>query len=592
MVPSFHPTDYREPQITLERPEPTDSRQGLVQTSIIPLIIGPSLGKLSTIYNEAVTRGAGSTDALDNDEVESVMFLGDEYSMSTYTENVDFEIDINDDVEWLDNTASPPVGSASSDHSSGSLAADTYYYKITGTNDHGETTGSEEFSATLVSSGRIVVTWTGVDEKITGFKLYRSTTSGSFDDTLLTTISVAGQRIYYDDGTDSPGSGTPPVVNGCLRKPVEDDTYYISYKYRDYSDMGEINRYYNPADAYADHDKDSDIGIAIDLAMGPFPEGQGCGHLMVIGLNPTDVAGAGESGEYATALTKAEEISEVVNIVPLSYNDGVSQAVANHCRQMNDKEIVKPRICTLSGSADEYGPADTVGTVMAKIASLSPTTEGGELIRYVGNGGVQYKKQNDVGGYSWVEKPAWPLAVCYAAMRGASVDPSEGISQRAIGYSKLRLMSTKGLNFNNRVQREYVGSVGGLVFANATTATLNGIPEILLIDDQTVYTISAYYNESPIVEVDILMARQIWLNMYNSGVLGKKLTESRKFQIKQIIQNVQRQFKSKEWISGIGSVTTSASATDPNRRVNVVYTWKPYFCVKGIDITRQFVYTT
>lgn len=591
MVPSFHPTDYREPSITLYRPEPTDSQEGLVQSSVIPLIIGPSLGKLTTVYNEAVTRGAGSTDELANDDIESMVFVGDDFSTSTYTENVDYQIDASDDAEWLDNTANPPVGSASSDPATGSLSAGTYYYKITGTNSHGETTGSTEFSATLSTTGRIVVTWNGVDEKITGFKIYRSDVSGTFDDTLLTTISVSGQRTYYDDGSDSPGTGTPPDTNSCYRKPAEGATYYASYKYRDYSDLGEINRYYNPADAYADHDKDSDIGIAVDLAMSSFPFGQGCGHILVIGLNPSDVAGAGEQGEYSTALTSAEEISEVVNIVPLSYNDGVNQSVVNHCRQMNDKEIVKPRLCTLSGSADEYGPEDTEGTVMAKIKSFAPTTEGGELIRYIGNGGVQYKKSDDVGGYSWIEKPAWPLAVCYAAMRGAASDPAEGISQRAIGYRKLRLMKTKGLDFTNRVYREYVGNSGGLVFTNATTATLNGIPEIMLIDDQTVYTTSAYYNESSIVEIDVMMARQIYLNMYNAGILGRKLTDSLKYRIKKVIQDIQRQYKSREWIRAIGSVTTSASSTDPNRRVNVSYSYLPYFNIKGIDIVRQFVYT-
>jgi len=205
---------------------------------------------------------------------------------------------------------------------------------------------------------------------------------------------------------------------------------------------------------------------------------------------------------------------------------------------------------------------------------------------------VDYKLYDETGSYTWVEKPAWPLCAAYAGRRAAIPDPSSGIAQSVIGYGKLRLTKTRGLDYTNRVQREYVGSVGALVFVYSNTPDANGVGHIQLVDDQTIYTISAYYNEASIVEIDLLLARYILTSLQERDLLGKKLTNSLKTQITSTIFDCETVYYIKNWILELGAVTLSAYALDPKRKVQVQYTYGPYFNLKGIYISRQFVYTT
>lgn len=96
----------------------------------------------------------------------------------------------------------------------GSLTSGTtYYYTMTATNAAGQTTQATQVSyAASGTNLTAVLTWTAVPGA-TGYKIYRSTTSGSFgSSTLLTTIG-SGSTVTYSDTGISTSSGTPPGTN-------------------------------------------------------------------------------------------------------------------------------------------------------------------------------------------------------------------------------------------------------------------------------------------------------------------------------------------------------------------------------------------
>ena len=90
----------------------------------------------------------------------------------------------------------------------GTLAAATYYYKVTATNVNGETTASAEVSHVLAAPGGNVVSW-GTITGATGYKIYRSTTTGT--EVFLTAVGEV--TTFTDDGSITIGSGAPPSTN-------------------------------------------------------------------------------------------------------------------------------------------------------------------------------------------------------------------------------------------------------------------------------------------------------------------------------------------------------------------------------------------
>ena len=87
----------------------------------------------------------------------------------------------------------------------------TYYYVVTALGANGETMPSNEQTVTTTAANQeVVVSWTAV-AGATGYKIYRSTTSGSYaSPSLLTTISSGATTSFIDVGTATT-VGTPPV---------------------------------------------------------------------------------------------------------------------------------------------------------------------------------------------------------------------------------------------------------------------------------------------------------------------------------------------------------------------------------------------
>lgn len=120
-------------------------------------------------------------------------------------------------MRWASDTTtlSCPWGFAASVVGSGGTipSGTTYYYKITGLNATGETTGSLEVSGTTtVNNSSIVLTWTALPGA-TGYKIYRSTTTGSYGASSLLTTIGSGLTVTYTDTGTATSSGTLPSVN-------------------------------------------------------------------------------------------------------------------------------------------------------------------------------------------------------------------------------------------------------------------------------------------------------------------------------------------------------------------------------------------
>ena len=106
----------------------------------------------------------------------------------------------------------PPVGlAAAAQVGGGTFAAAAYFWKITAINAQGETTASNEATATIVLNGSAVLTWPQVTNAA-GYNVYRGTSTGA-ENHLITTINSGSTLTYTDTGTvgsavSPPGSNT------------------------------------------------------------------------------------------------------------------------------------------------------------------------------------------------------------------------------------------------------------------------------------------------------------------------------------------------------------------------------------------------
>lgn len=89
----------------------------------------------------------------------------------------------------------------------GTLAAATYYYKVTALNATGETPGSNQVSKVTTGSTSTTTTTWGAITGATGYKIYRSTSSGA--EHYLATVGAV--TTYTDTGASTTGVVCPTV---------------------------------------------------------------------------------------------------------------------------------------------------------------------------------------------------------------------------------------------------------------------------------------------------------------------------------------------------------------------------------------------
>jgi len=97
----------------------------------------------------------------------------------------------------------PPILSAFTKESGGSLAAGTYYYRVSSINALGESLACEEASTTATLNQKININWTKVTGA-TGYKIYGRTTGA---EKLIATVGDVA--TYTDSGSVTPSGALP-----------------------------------------------------------------------------------------------------------------------------------------------------------------------------------------------------------------------------------------------------------------------------------------------------------------------------------------------------------------------------------------------
>lgn len=148
--------------------------------------------------------------------------------------------------------AAPVVGG-------GTFAAGTYYWVITFEDDKGETTKSNEATATIALNGSADLTWDAPPQEVTHVKVYRGTATGA-EDHLIATLGVVA--AYTDTGTAG-SAATPPTSNTASLDPVDiitSDGYLYGWSMRETT---------GTAGAVAElHDGDQVLGVMSPAANG------------------------------------------------------------------------------------------------------------------------------------------------------------------------------------------------------------------------------------------------------------------------------------------------------------------------------------
>lgn len=123
---------------------------------------------------------------------------------------------------------SAPTQSVPTPISGGSLSSGTtYYWVITALNGSNETVISNEKSLAIVSPNQTAsLSWNAITNA-TAYKVYRSTTSGTYTGSALVTTITSGATNYYDTGTATT-AGAPPASNGTGLITINGTSYAIS----------------------------------------------------------------------------------------------------------------------------------------------------------------------------------------------------------------------------------------------------------------------------------------------------------------------------------------------------------------------------
>jgi peptidoglycan/xylan/chitin deacetylase (PgdA/CDA1 family) len=129
-------------------------------------------------------------------------------TIGTYVDGDQKLVSVQDPV-----VAKPTLGAPATATTGGTLAAGTWFYRLTATSATGETLPSAEVSATTTTAtSKVTLTWSA-PAGATGYRIYRSSTSGA--QTLL--AAVGAVTAYADTGAATPGAATPPTSNSASR---------------------------------------------------------------------------------------------------------------------------------------------------------------------------------------------------------------------------------------------------------------------------------------------------------------------------------------------------------------------------------------
>ena len=173
-----------------------------------------------------------------------------------------------------DQTGGPaPTNVAAADHATGgTFAAGTYFYMVSAITSGGESIGSIEAKVTIPANDQVDLSWTAV-AGATGYKIYRSTTSGGETATtpnaqLVTTINNGATTTFTDSGTATTGGHAT----------MRDDTFWIPLQNN--PDQTSGNTYVEPTKDQTNH-----LGTTTGAIVGA--QGANCSNLPNLQNVPT-----------------------------------------------------------------------------------------------------------------------------------------------------------------------------------------------------------------------------------------------------------------------------------------------------------------
>lgn len=117
--------------------------------------------------------------------------------------------------------AAPVLTLGATGTTGGTFGAGTFYWKVTAVTGYGETTGSNEVTATLVATGTQALSWAAVPGAQL-YKVYRGTAAGA-ENTLVATVG-AGTTSHIDTGTAGTAA-TVPTVSTAGDTPIPDKVF-------------------------------------------------------------------------------------------------------------------------------------------------------------------------------------------------------------------------------------------------------------------------------------------------------------------------------------------------------------------------------
>jgi len=559
----------------------------------IPLLVGLSDGKNVRVDTpEAVTHSTiGGTDCLDYGPLSSVVSIADsttgagtgyttdDYSPTTMTVEGSSVVCI----DWSANTTIEPPTQAATSLTDGALVADTYYYVITSLKRryhdpviYGETTRSNEESATTNStSGGVILTWTpqvGAE----GYRIYRTTTEGTYTTpSLLVTITSGATITYTDDGSIVPLlAGSPSAVNDAYKQPAVGVSYYVDYYYKTYDYLNRT-KYTSLEELQIDHGYNSQLGVAGRLILGDAGRGADSSQCWVIAIETHS------SANHTAAMGEAKRIEDLLVMVPLTTNLSIQQSYFAHCVEMSNYWNKKERY-VFCGAPRGTEPGDSTqkDTIIYNARTFGSDGENGRRCVYVAPDAGYINIENvSAGTVTETLYDSYMIAAQLAGLVTALPDPAEPATmKRVYGFSKLYEETyditdnviLKSLNENgvcsikdfNGVLRVYRG----------TTTALDTIEN----------------NELNISMADDYLAKLLRDTMIAQNVVGLKVTPQLLRRLEDITRAVLNTMQNDQIISYYQDVKAYQDSLD-ERIVWIAFNYAPIYPANVIVFKRGFV---
>jgi hypothetical protein len=251
-----------------------------------------------------------------------------------------------------------PSGVSATASAGGSLAAATYYYRVTALNAVGETIGSPECSITLTGiNNAVALSWASVTGA-TGYRVYRGTSS-------------FGEGVYYATATTS---YTDTGASGTLAGPPGSNTTQLSAP-GTVTPTGSGSGGSLAAATY--YYKVTALNAAGQTTASPECNVTTTGSTSSVALSWTAVAGATSYRIYRGTATDAESVyyTSATN----SYTDTGSASTAGTPPGSNTTQLATPGTVTPTGQVGGNLPAGTYYYVITAFNAAGETTASSEV---------------------------------------------------------------------------------------------------------------------------------------------------------------------------------------------------------------------